>query len=103
ESATHEQLINAMQLTPDDAVVIPIAQRSRADWPELIASHGASADIVAAYRLLLGRGGDDVPGLLWEGNVDALFFLTENSVRHFAIRLKAEGGTLDMLNDVVVV
>src|SRR5690606_7861291 len=43
ESATHEQLINAMQLTPDDAVVIPIAQRSRADWPELIASHGASA------------------------------------------------------------
>ena len=50
----------------------------------------------------MGRGGDDLPGLLWGGLIDAIVFFTENGVRHFVIRLKVEGGSLDMLGDVVV-
>jgi uroporphyrinogen-III synthase len=102
QSQTHGQFVDELQLTPDDTVVVLLAQYSRADWTELIAVTGAKADAVPAYRLILGRGGDDLPGLLWEGKVDGVLFLTENSVRHFAIRLKVEGGTLDMLNDVDV-
>lgn len=99
----HAALIESMQLTATDTVLVPLAQRSRADWSKLLRTTGAMTIAPQAYRLILGRGGDDLPGLLWGGEIDALIFATENSVRHFSIRLKAEGGTLDMLNDVVVI
>jgi uroporphyrinogen-III synthase len=101
-SGTHAEMIAAMQLTTGDTVLLPIAQRSRSDWKDQLAATGAEVDAPSAYRLLLGRGGDDLPGLLWGGLVDAVIFLTENSARHFSIRLKAEGGTLDMLRDVII-
>ncbi len=103
QAETHAALVESMRLAPRDTVLIPLAQRSRADWPDLIAATGAAVEIVDAYRLLLGRGGDDLPGLLWEGLVDAVVFFTETSVRHFATRLKADGGTLDMIRDVRVI
>jgi uroporphyrinogen-III synthase len=99
---SHQQLINAMALGAGNSVVVPLPQHSRADWLKLLSNQGAQVAAVPAYRLLLGRGGDDLPGLLWGGLVDAIVFLTENSVRHFVIRLKIEGGTPDMLGDVVV-
>lgn len=102
DHAHHEQLVESTQLTPEDSVVIPLALHTRADWASLVRATGAEAIAVPAYRLLLGRGGDDLPGLLWGGLVDAIVFFTENSVRHFVIRLKVEGGSLDMLRDVVV-
>ena len=102
ESASHKSLIDAMRLRKGKHVLIPLAQRSRADWPDLVSATKAEPVGVPAYRLILGRGGDDLPGLLWGGLVDAVVFLTENSVRHFSVRLKAEGGALDMLHDVVV-
>lgn len=99
----HAALIEQMQLTEADSVLVPLAQRSRADWPTLLRATGATTIAPQAYRLILGRGGDDLPGMLWGGDIDAIIFSTENSVRHFSIRLKAEGGTLDMLNDVAIV
>lgn len=99
---THQQLVDAMQLGPDDTVVIPLAIRSRADWPGIVQATHAESIIAPAYRLLLGRSGDDLPGLLWGGVVDAIVFLTENSVRHFVTRLNMEGGTPAMLDQVVV-
>jgi uroporphyrinogen-III synthase len=98
----HQQIVDAMQLSADDTVLVPVAQNSRADWPTLLRATGAETIAAPAYRLILGRGGDDLPSLLWDGFMDAVVFFTENSVRHFAIRLKAEGGSLDMLKDVVV-
>jgi uroporphyrinogen-III synthase len=101
-AGSHQEVVDALQLSSGHSVAIPIAQRSRSDWRHLATGVGASVHTAPAYRLLLGRGGDDLPGALWGGVVDAILFLTENSVRHFAIRLKAEGGSLDMLRDVVV-
>ena len=100
---THQQLIDAMNLTPDDRVIVPLTQHARSDWSNLIESTGAEAITIPAYRLIVGRGGDDLPGMLWGGLIDALVFLTESSVRHFSIRLKLEGGSLDMLEDVAIV
>jgi uroporphyrinogen III methyltransferase / synthase len=99
---THQQLVDAMQLGPNQAVALPLAIRSRADWPDLVRAGQAEVITAPAYRLLLGRGGDDLPGLLWGGIVDAVVFLTENNVRHFITRLNMEGGTPAMLDHVVV-
>lgn len=100
--STRQQLVDAMRLTAADRVVIPLAQHAHPDWASLIEASGAEAIAVPAYRLILERGGDDLPGMLWGGQVDAIVFLTESSVRHFTIRLKLEGGSLDMLNDVLI-
>jgi uroporphyrinogen-III synthase len=99
---SHDEIVSAMQLDATQTVAVPLPQRTRSDWHQLLTSTGANAIIAPAYRLILGRGGDDLPGALWGGLVDVVVFLTENSVRHFVIRLKAEGGSLDMLGDVIV-
>jgi uroporphyrinogen-III synthase len=101
-STSHADLVLAMQLNDESNVAIALAEHSRTDWPHRFAAVGAKASVVPAYRLRLAHGGDDLPGALWGGLVDAIIFLTEESVRHFSTRLKAEGGTLDMLKHVVV-
>jgi len=100
--SSHQQLVDALHLSVGQSVAVPLAQHSRNDWHHRLAATGASVLTAPAYRLLLGRAGDDLPGALWGGIVDAILFLTENSVRQFVIRLKADGGSLDMLKDVVV-
>jgi len=100
--STHAKLVESMQLAGASSIAIPSAQRSRANWQRVLAATGANLFSPPAYHLKLGRGGDDLPGELWGGIIDAIIFLTENSVRHFAARLKADGGSLDMLKDVVV-
>jgi uroporphyrinogen-III synthase len=99
---THQQVVEAMQLSPGNTVLLPVALHSRTDWESLIQATQAEVITPPAYRLLLGRGGDDLPALLWGGLIDAVAFMTENNVRHFVTRLKAEGGTLAMLDDVPV-
>ncbi len=101
-AATHEEMVSALRIGTGSQVAIPLAQRSRANWSELVTATGATLLDAPAYRLILGRGGDDLPALLWGGFVDSVIFLTENSLRHFSVRLKVEGGSLDMLRDVVV-
>lgn len=46
---------------------------------------------------------DAVPGLLWQGKVDAIWFATGDGVTGFARRLKHDGGTLAMLDNVEVI
>jgi uroporphyrinogen III methyltransferase/synthase len=98
----HQELVDAMALGSVDKVLVPLPLHSHSDWPQLLASTPAEVIVAPAYRLLLGQGGDELPAFLWAGLVDVVVFLTENSVRHFATRLKEEGGTLDMLADVPV-
>lgn len=101
-TSTHHEAVAAMQLRPGDRVLLPLALHSRANWTSRLQEAEAEPIAIPSYRLIMGRGGDDLPGLLWGGLVDAVVFLTENSVRHFSIRLLAEGGTLAMLGHVTV-
>lgn len=101
-ATTHQEVVDAMMLGSGDKVLLPLALHSHADWPRLLEAALAETIVAPAYRLLLGRDGDDLPAFLWAGLVDVVIFLTENSVRHFVTRLKEEGGTLDMLADVPV-
>jgi uroporphyrinogen-III synthase len=101
-ATTHEEMVDSMRLKAGDKVLLPLATHSQADWPRLLEQTPAEYIATPAYRLLLGREGDDLPAFLWAGLVDAVVFLTENNVRHFVTRLKEEGGTLDMLDHVPV-
>lgn len=77
-------------LLPQSALAQPLlAERLRAD--------GALVDVVEAYDTGLGQGGDPVPALLVDGQVDAITFTSSSTVTNFLKRLEQEGGQRDHL------
>ena len=68
------------------------------------ALRGAGAEVtkVAAYRTVVGRGGDDLPRHLRQGNVDAVAFTSASTVHNFVKRLTSESGDATMLCNVAV-
>lgn len=98
----HDALIAAMQLQTGSTVLIPHAAGARTDWPALVTRAGATAHPVAAYRAVMPLESSPLPFMLWSGAVDAITFLTESDVRYFVARIKHDGGTPAMLDDVIV-
>ena len=77
-------------LLPQSALARPLlAERLRAD--------GAQVDVVEAYDTGLGQGGDPVPALLGDGQIDAITFTSSSTVTNFLKRLEQEGGQRDQL------
>lgn len=102
ETGSHLEMVRAMRITPGTRVLLPLAAGLRADWDRLLQAMGAQVTAVTAYRAIMCRDGDEVPAMLWSGDIDAIAFNSETNVRYFAKRLQVEGGTLDMLDDVCV-
>lgn len=102
EAASHAELIDMLQTTPGSNLLLPLPAGYRSDWIALLQSRGIRVTPVAAYRAHMGQGGDELPAMLWSGEVDAIAFTSENNVRYFAKRLQYDGGTLAMLDDVCI-
>lgn len=100
---SHANWVKALAIGDGSRVLLPLPAGSRADWPNLLRRQGATVTTVAAYRACMSHSGDELPALLWSGEVNAIVFNSENNVRYFARRLHYEGGTLAMLDDVCVV
>jgi uroporphyrinogen-III synthase len=102
EIYTPELVAEQLNLRPGIRVLVPQSATTRATLAKCLIGTGAEVDAINAYRTLIGKGGDAVPAMLWEGKVDAITFTFPTAVRYFAKRIKAEGGTLAMLDNVVV-
>jgi uroporphyrinogen-III synthase len=102
ETYSHHELVRAMRLSPGMRVLLPLPAGARVDWSAIMAGYQAQVVPVTAYRAVMGQGGHELPAMLWSGDVDGIIFTSENNVRYFAQRLKYEGGSLSMLDDVVV-
>jgi uroporphyrinogen-III synthase len=102
EIYTPEIVAAAMRLNLGDRVLLPQSGVTRLALAKCLRGTGADVNAVNAYRTIIGRGGDAVPVMLWEGKIDVMAFTYPTEVRYFAKRLKYEGGTLDMLDDVIV-
>lgn len=83
-------------------VLLPQSAMTRATLAKCLVDTGAEVNAINAYRSLPGHGGDPLPTLLWEGKIDAITFTFPTAVRYFVKRLKAEDGTLAMLDGVTV-
>ena len=92
----------AMGLNLGDRVLLPQSGLTRLTLTKCLQDTGADVDAVNAYRTIIGSGGDAIPVMLWEGGIDVLAFTYPTEVRYFVKRLKVEGGSLDMLDDVIV-
>ncbi len=97
---------SSIQPTPDpepgSRYLLPISAGRVSDWPERFQARDAHVNVVPAYRAHMRRDGDDLPGMLWAGSIDAMVFVSGDNVRHFATRLRHDGGTLAMLDHVPI-
>ncbi|MCC9078239.1 uroporphyrinogen-III synthase [Litorilinea aerophila] len=102
ETDTPEELVAAMQPLAGARILWPRAATLKMPIDRALEAAGATVVTVVACHDRLGQGGDEVPVMLWEGKVDAITFTSANNVRHFARRLRYEGGDLAMLDHVCV-
>lgn len=92
----------ALGVGPANRVLVPQSATTRATLAKCLVETGAQVSAVNAYRTLIGRGGDPLPSMLWEGKIDVVTFTFPTAVRYFNKRIKAEGGGLNMLDNVIV-
>ncbi len=102
EIYTPETVAEAMRLHVGDRVFLPQSAVTRMALAKCLRDTGADVSAINAYRTIIGRGGDPAPVMLWEGQIDVVAFTYPTEVRYFAKRLKYEGGSLAMLDDVIV-
>jgi uroporphyrinogen-III synthase len=92
----------ALRLKSGDRVLIPQSAMTRMHLARRLRETGADVTAINAYRTVIGQGGDPIPTMLWEGKLDAVTFTFPTAVRYFARRIKAESGSLAMLDHVCV-
>ena len=97
-----EYVAEAMKLKPGERVLLPQSSMTRLGLAKCLHNTGAEITAINAYRTVIGKGGDPVPVLLWEGKIDCVTFTFPTAVRYFVKRLDYEGGTLAMLDDICV-
>lgn len=102
EDYSTEYVAQALHVGPGNKVLLPQSAMTRATLTKCLVDTGAQVSAINAYRTLIGRGGDPVPSMLWEGQIDVITFTFPTAVRYFSKRIKAEGGGLSMLDNVVV-
>lgn len=102
DSYTAERLAQTLNLTSGTRVLLPQSAIASPTIQHALEQQDVVISTVEAYRTVVATGGADVPRLLWEGQIDAITFTSASSVRYFYKRLTLEGGTMDMLDDVVV-
>lgn len=83
-------------------VLVPQAERARETLGHILSANGVEVEAVTAYRTVLGSGGDDVPGLLRDGRVDAVVFASPSAVKNMAVRFERENGDWTDLRKVCV-
>lgn len=102
EIYTPEYVARELHLKPGDRVLLPLSSTTRAGLARCLRDTGAEVTAVNAYRTVIGKGGDPVPVMLWEGKIDVITFTFPSAVRYFVKRLEYEGGAKAMLDDVCI-
>lgn len=81
-------------------IFLPQSEIARPVLADALREAGAQVTAVDAYRTVIGQGGDAVPEMLANGQVDAITFTSSSTVRHFLKRLASEGGRRQDLQGV---
>jgi uroporphyrinogen-III synthase len=97
-----EAMARNLQLLPGSRVLLPQSEIASPALAEVLAQQGADVQVVTAYRTIRGSGGDPVPQLLTNGEVDAITFTSSSTVQYFLERLAAEGGSNSQLANVTI-
>lgn len=102
ETYMSADLAKTLAFQGGEQVFLPQSALAGTGMLDALRATGADVTHVGAYHTVIAQGGDPVPKMLWEGEIDAITFTSESTVRFFAKRLDFEQGTLAMLDDVCV-
>ncbi len=102
EEYVAESLADGLHVGRGSRVLLPQSAIARPALANALRAAGAEVTQVAAYRTTVGRGGDDLPGQLRRGNVDAVLFTSASTVGNFVARVNAEGGDMETLRGAAV-
>lgn len=100
EKHVAETLADEMSPAPGERLLLPQSAIARPVLAERLRAAGARVIVVDAYQTCLGQGGDPVPALLAESQLDAITFTSSSTVTNFLERLENEGGDRDHLAGV---
>ena len=92
EHFTAESLAQALPIQPGERVLIPSSAIAGPALADILTQRGAKVTVVEAYRSVLGAGGENVPALLAQKQIDAVTFTSASTVANFLTRLDSEGG-----------
>jgi uroporphyrinogen-III synthase len=95
EEYTAEALGEAIPDASGARVLLPASALARTALAETLTARGAHVVAVCAYRTVRGHGGEDVPRLLAQGQIDAIAFTSSSTVTFFIERLQHENGALE--------
>ena len=82
----------AIAPAPGQRILLPQSAIARPVLAEMLQAAGAQVTAVAAYRTVLGQGGEAVPGMLAARRIAALTFTSSSTAANFLKRLENEGG-----------
>ena len=97
-----EGLVEALSGVSGKRMFLPQSDLARPILADGLTKAGAVVRTAAAYRTVLGRGGADVPVLLFRNAIDAVTFTSSSTVDNFVTRFSREGGDLASLKNVCV-
>ncbi len=90
-----ENLANSLPITPESHILLPESDIARPTLAKMLMARGAHVTEIMAYQTACGYGGDDIPRLLEDQQIDALTFTSSSTVTYFLERLENESGHLE--------
>jgi uroporphyrinogen-III synthase len=97
-----EALAAVLSALPGARVFLPQSDLARPVLQENLSAAGMKVTAVPAYRTVIGSGGDDVPALLAQHQIDAVVFTSSSTAENFMQRLKVKSAHPVTLDNVVV-
>jgi uroporphyrinogen-III synthase len=85
-----EALAAALTALPGARVFLPQSDLARPVLREHLSARRIIVTAVSAYRTVIGCGGDDVPAMLAQHQIDAVVFTSSSTAENFMQRLKVE-------------
>lgn len=87
-------LLAALPDLRNQRVLLPQSPLAAPTLTEGLAARGATVTVIHPYEVVAGEGGDDVPHLMQQGQIDALTFFSSSAVEGVVARLEASGISL---------
>ncbi|UCG23097.1 MAG: uroporphyrinogen-III synthase [Chloroflexota bacterium] len=87
-----EALAATIAAAPGQRILLPQSAIARPALADLLRATGAEVTVVAAYQTVLGQGGEAVPAMLANGQIEILTFTSSSTAVNFLKRLENEGG-----------
>lgn len=89
--ATGSALAHQLPVNAGERILLPQSAIATPETSAIMRSRGAIVDVITAYTIHSGSGGDDVPDAVITGRVDAVMVTSPSALDGFLTRMEAAG------------